>query len=267
MLKYINGLFCLSLGLIANPVWAESNAGSEVARLHYTVLAERSHRPHLFTEGLLVADHTFYESSGLYGKSQLVAYPIAEPEDSWAKITAPFSQKQLLPARFFAEGLTLLDNKLYLLTWQEGKVLVYSKDQFTLLNSLSFEGQGWGLATDGKQLIRSDGSSQLFFHNALTFAQERALKITYQQQPLVNLNELEYAEGFIWANIWHDNRIVKINPATGVVVGAIDLSDIVKKLTLKDAESVLNGIAYDAQQKAFWITGKNWPRLFLVKLR
>lgn len=266
-MKYLIGLFCLSLATIANFSYAQAESLTTATPIHYKILAERSHKTSLFTQGFLVKDGYLYESSGLYAKSQLVSYPIAEPESAWAKMTAPFTQKQRIPDRFFAEGLTLLNNKLYLLTWQEGTLFVYDASNFSLLKNLSYQGQGWGLATDGKHLIRSDGSSQLFFHNAESFAIEKTINIKFKQEPIINLNELEYADGFIWANIWHDNRIVKINPTTGDVVGVIDFSETVQKLKLKDGESVLNGIAYDADKKAFWITGKQWPKMFLVKLQ
>lgn len=267
MMKYFIGLFCLSLATIANFSCAQTASLAGAATISYKIITERSHKPNLFTQGFLVKDGIFYESSGLYAKSQLVSYPIAEPESTWAKMSSPFLQKQQLPDRFFAEGLTLLNNKLYLLTWQEGTAFVYDATSFSLLKSLVYKGEGWGLATDGKHLIRSDGSNQLFFHNPETFILEKSINVKYKQEVISNLNELEYADGFIWANIWHDNRIIKINPVTGDVVGVIDFSEAAKNLKLKDAENVLNGIAYDADKKAFWITGKRWPKMFLVKVQ
>jgi glutamine cyclotransferase len=266
-MKYIIGLFCLSLATIANFSFAQADSLATANSIHYEIISERSHKPSLFTQGFLVKDGNFYESSGLYSKSQIVSYPIAEPESTWARMSAPFLQKQHIPDRFFAEGLTLLNNKLYLLTWQEGVLFVYDATNFSLIKSINYKGEGWGLATDGKHLIRSDGSAQLFFHNAETFALEKTINVKYKQEAINNLNELEYADGFIWANIWHDNRILKINPATGDVVGVIDFSETAKNLKLKDGESVLNGIAYDADKKAFWITGKQWPKMFLLKLQ
>jgi len=266
-MKYLIGLFCLSLTTIANFSCAQAESLGSATPIHYKILAERSHKTSLFTQGFLVKDGNFYESSGLYAKSQLVSYPIAEPESTWAKLTAPFTQKQRIPDRFFAEGLTLLNNKLYLITWQENTAFVYDAATFSLQKTFNYTGEGWGLATDGKHIIRSDGSSQLFFHNADTFTVEKTINVKFKYEAILNLNELEYAEGFIWANIWHDNRIVKINPATGDVVGVIDFSEIAKGLKLKDGESVLNGIAYDANKKAYWITGKQWPKMFLVKLQ
>ncbi len=266
-MKYFIGLFCLSLATIANFSYAQATSLAGATTIHYKILSERSHKASLFTQGFLIKDNTFYESSGLYQKSQLVSYPIAEPESTWAKMTAPFTQKQRIPDRFFAEGLTLLNNKLYLITWQEHTVFIYDATTFSLLKTLNYTGEGWGLATDGKYIIRSDGSNQLFFHNTESFALEKTISVKYKQEAISNLNELEYAEGFIWANIWHDNRIIKINPTTGEVVGALDFSETVKTLKVKDGESVLNGIAYDVDKKAFWITGKQWPKMFLVKLQ
>ncbi len=265
-MKYLIGLFCLSLAAIANFSYAQTALLKGANPVNYKILAERSHKPSLFTQGLVVQDDLFYESSGLYSKSQIVAYPVLEPECTWAKMTTVFTRKQSIPDRFFAEGLTLLNDKLYLLTWKEGTLFVYDAKNFSFLKNMSYQGQGWGLTTDGKQLIRSDGSNQLFFHNVETLGVERTIKVTHKQEPVNNLNELEYAEGFIWANIWHDNRIVKINPVNGDVLGVLDFSTIVKNLNVKDADSVLNGIAYDQRKKAFWITGKQWPKMFLVKL-
>ena len=266
MLKYFIGLFCLSLATIANLSCAQTELLSTAPQISYKIISERSHKTSLFTQGLEIKNGSFYESSGLYAKSQIVTYPITEPEGTWAKMTAPFTQKQRIPDRYFAEGLTLLNNKLYVLTWQEGTVFVYDANNFSLIKNVNYKGEGWGLTNDGKHLIRSDGSNKLFFHNAESFSVEKKISVKYQQEAIINLNELEFAEGFIWANIWHDNRIVKINPATGDVIGVMDFAAIAKNIKLTDAESVLNGIAYDADRKAFWITGKQWPKMFLVKI-
>jgi glutaminyl-peptide cyclotransferase len=266
IVKYFAALLCLSLSSIANAEIATKSSVAPVIQLDYRIIAERTHKPSLFTQGLIIKDGYFYESSGLYAKSMLVSYPIIEPETTWAKLSAPFTRKQKVPDRYFAEGLTLLHNKLYQLTWQEGVLFIIDATNFTLLNTLNYQGEGWGLTTDGKYLIRSDGSASLFFHNSSNFAVEKKIDVKLNQQPLNNLNELEYSDGFIWANIWHDNRIIKINPINGEVTGILDLSYIVKTLGLNDSESVLNGIAYDAEKKAFWVTGKQWPKMFLLKI-
>lgn len=250
-------LLCPSLLFIANSQAADS--------LSYTIIAERSHKPSHFTQGLLVDKGHFYESTGLYGKSLLVSYPVVEPDSTWAKIAAPYSHKQKLPERFFAEGLALLNNHLYQLTWQEKSVLLYNKDTLAYEKSLNYEGQGWGLTSDGKSLIRSDGSDTLSFHDPENFAVTKTLKVHDGDTAISNLNELEYVQGFVWANIWYDNRIIKIDPHTGLVVAQVDLSQLVRDLQLKDTESVLNGIAWDEQQQALWVTGKLWPKMFLIK--
>jgi glutaminyl-peptide cyclotransferase len=259
-------LLCLSVISFANAETAFTASPTIAKQLSYQIIAERSHKPSLFTQGLILSEGYFYESSGLYAQSLLVSYPIAEPETTWAKLSAPFTQKRKVPEQYFAEGLTLLNHKLYQLTWKEGLLFIIDAKNFTLLSTRQYTGEGWGLTTNGKQLIRSDGSSSLFFHNADTFAMEHKIDVTLNQQPMNNLNELEYSDHFIWANIWHDNRIVKINPTTGNIVGVADFSAIHKALALQNTESVLNGIAYDAKNKAFWITGKSWPKMFLVKI-
>jgi len=262
--QFLCALLCTSLVFIANLLPASAQAAISIT---YEVLAERTHKPTLFTQGLLVDGDHFYESSGLYDKSLLVSYPIAEPASKWAKISAPFTKKQSIPGRYFAEGLALHDNKLYLLTWQEKTLLIYDKATLNYQKSINYEGEGWGLASDGKQLIRSDGSDNLYFHNSDNFAITKTLKVTSGDAPVTKLNELEYAQGFIWANIWYDDRIVKIDPKTGKVVGELNLALLKQQLSLSDSEQVLNGIAWDEKQKAFWVTGKNWPKMFLIRLK
>ncbi|MDF3011825.1 MAG: glutaminyl-peptide cyclotransferase [Cellvibrio sp.] len=257
-------LLCISLLMIANLHFVPNALAA--APIQFEILAERSHKPGLFTQGLLVDGDHFYESSGLYNQSLLVSYPIAEPASQWAKISAPFTKKQAVPARFFAEGLALLDNKLYLLTWQEQTLLVYDKNTLNYQTSISYKGEGWGLASNGKQLIRSDGSDTLYFHNPDTFAVIKVLKVTNGDVPVTQLNELEFAQGFIWANIWYEDRIIKIDPQTGTVEGELNLGSLKQKLTLNNSEQVLNGIAWDEKQQAFWVTGKNWPKMFLVRV-
>jgi len=262
--QFLRALLCTSLLCIANLIPVTANAAEPVA---YEIIAERTHKPTLFTQGLLVDGDYFYESSGLYDKSLLVSYPITEPASAWAKISAPFTQKQTIPARYFAEGLSLLDNKLYLLTWQEQTVLIYDKTTMTYQKSLTYKGEGWGLTSYGKHLIRSDGSDTLYFHEPDNFSVTKMLKVTDAGTAIFQLNELEFAQGFIWANIWHNDRILKIDPATGKVSGELDLSALKQTLQLNNSEQVLNGIAWDEKRQAFWITGKNWPKMFLIRIK
>jgi glutamine cyclotransferase len=255
-------LLCMSLFAIAITLPAIAAPG-----LDYEIIGERTHKPILFTQGLQLENNYFYESSGLYGKSMLVTYPLAEPASTWAKLSAPFTLKRDLPAQSFAEGLTILHNKLYLLTWQEGTLLIYDKTNLNYLASLSYQGEGWGLTNDGKKLIRSDGSDTLYFHNPEDFSIVNNIKVRDGNQAVSQLNELEFADGFIWANIWHNDRIVKIDPATGSIVNEVNLAELRRRLKLTDTEQVLNGIAWSQEKKAFWVTGKNWPKMFLVKIK
>jgi len=237
-----------------------------VPQLSYHILTERSHKTSLFTQGLLLDQDQFYESSGLFGKSELVTYPVAEPKSLWAQLSAPFTHQQLLPERIFGEGLTLLNDKLYLLTWHAGEVMIFNKADLHYDKSLNYSGEGWGLATDGNWLIRSDGSARLFFHRPEDFALVKTMAVTRDGKAVDQINELEYHQGFIWANIWHSDLLIKIDAHTGQVVAEVDLSALSAGLHLSDSEAVLNGIAWDEARRGFWVTGKFWPKMFLIRV-
>lgn len=258
--------FCLTLAVSANWVLANPQASLGATIYGYEIIAERSHKNTLFTQGLVLDGGHFYESSGLYKQSLLVRYPVEEPKGTWAKMSARFSQQVALPPQYFAEGLALFNNKLYLLTWREQTLMIYNRKTFTLEKTLRYTGQGWGLTNDDKHLIRSDGSHRLYFHEPENFKVVRTLEVSRDMAAVERLNELEYIKGKVWANIWHENHLVEIDPATGQVVGFLDLTDLVESLTLTNSEQVLNGIAYDAEQDALWVTGKLWPKMFLIKL-
>lgn len=260
----LTSLLCTSLAVITN-TWATLTFAAE--ELSYEIITERTHKPTLFTQGLLIEGDHFYESSGLYNQSLLVTYPIAEPASTWAKISAPFTKKQNIPGNYFAEGLALLDDKLYLLTWMEKTLLIYDKATLSYQKSLNYEGEGWGLTTDGKYLIRSDGSATIYFHQPADFSVVKTLVVKDGDKEISQLNELEFVEGFLWANIWHDDRILKIDLETGKVVAQLNLANLKQKVKLQNSEQVLNGIAWDADRNAFWITGKQWPKMFLIKVQ
>lgn len=256
-------LLCTSLVLITKFDMPNAVAADAIS---YQVVAERTHKPQLFTQGLLVDGDHFYETSGLYFKSLLVTYPVEESGSTWAKISAPFTRKQKIPDHYFAEGLALLADKLYVLTWMEKTLLVYDKNTLNYLTSMTYTGEGWGLATDGNMLIRSDGSANLYFHQPDDFALVRTITVTDGGQPINQLNELEYVDGVLWANVWHQDVILKIDPKSGKVLGQLDLSALKQTLSLTNSEQVLNGIAWDPQRKGFWVTGKQWPKMFLIKV-
>lgn len=224
----------------------------------YQVLHVYPHDPHAFTQGLIYVDGHLYESTGEYGTSSL------RMEDLQ---TGQALQKHDLPAEYFGEGLTDWGSTLIQLTWKAHKAFVYDRFSFTLLRTLEYTGEGWGLTHDDTRLIMSDGSSTLQFLDPKTFRVVRRLKVTDENGRAVDsLNELEYVKGEIFANIWHKDQIARISPLTGKVVGWIDLSGIIDKRELSSPEAVLNGIAYDKAGDRLFVTGKLWPKLFEIKI-
>ena len=248
---------CL-LALLGLIVACQSQAET-LTEYTYTVLEERAHDTDLFTQGLLLRDEIFYESGGRYGSSRLVSYPRSGPADNFIK-------EHSLSRHYFAEGLTEMDGKLYLLTWRENTLIVFDRDSFEELHRHQYHGEGWGLTDDGELLIRSDGSHQLFFHNRDDFSVVRTVEVYQQGNAVRRLNELEYINGYVWANIWYDNRLVQIDLDSGQVVGYVDLSELVATTAPNHPDSVLNGIAWDEEHQALWVTGKSWPTLFLIRL-
>jgi len=240
----------LLASLFTTTSWAED----PFPEYSYRILEQRPHDTNLFTQGLILHKGQFYESGGRYGQSRLVRYRTEEKKANLEKT---------LDDRLFAEGLTLLNGKLYLLTWKAQQLLILDAETFELKQTLSYRGEGWGLTHNGEQLIRSDGTNWLHFHEIDKFALERSLEVTRSGKPVKHLNELEYIDGHIWANIWHSDKLVKIDPESGQVLAQLDLSELGVR---HRSSGVLNGIAYDETSRSLWVTGKNWPRLYLLKL-
>ncbi|HOG58642.1 MAG TPA: glutaminyl-peptide cyclotransferase [Anaerolineaceae bacterium] len=228
------------------------------ANASITVLAKFPHDPAAFTQGLLYADGLFYESAGLYGQSTLRK---VDPE------TGAVLLEKRLDAQYFAEGLALLEGKLYQLTWKENTGFIYDPQDFRQLSTFSYPTEGWGLTTDGSSLILSDGSATLYFLDPQTLQTTRALQVSLDGAPLDRLNELEYIRGEIYANIWYKDLIARIDPASGEVVGVIDCGSLRDGEGAPAPNDVLNGIAYDARGDRLYITGKNWPWIYEVSLR
>ncbi len=172
-----------------------------------------------------------------------------------------------VPAQYFAEGLAVLDGKLFQLTWQNHTGFVYNLESFQLEKKFSYEGEGWGLTTDGHWLILSDGTDQIRFLDPDTFEVKRTIHVSARGRPVDQLNELEYVNGEIYANIWRTDYVVRIDPATGNVTGAIDFTGLLAPQDHSADTDVLNGIAYDAKEDRLFITGKKWPKLFEVRLK
>jgi glutamine cyclotransferase len=222
-----------------------------------TGLAKYPHDPASFTQGLLYADGVLYESAGLYGQSTLRKLEL----ESGAVLL-----EEHLDAQYFAEGLTLLDGKLYQLTWKENKGFIYDPQDFRQLGTFTYSTEGWGLTTDGSSLILSDGSANLYFIDPKTMQTSRTLLVSLDGAPLERLNELEFIRGEIYANIWYKDLIVRINPESGEVIGVIDCGILREGQDAPLPKDVLNGIAYDAQGDQLFITGKNWPWIYEVAL-
>lgn len=228
------------------------------ANASITVLAKFPHDPAAFTQGLLYADGLFYESAGLYGQSTLRK---VDPE------TGAVLLEKRLDAQYFAEGLALLEGKLYQLTWKENTGFIYDPQDFRQLGTFSYPTEGWGLTTDGSSLILSDGSATLYFLDPQTLQTTRALQVNLDGAPLDRLNELEYIRGEIYANIWYKDLIARIDPTSGEVVGVIDCGSLRDGEGAPGPNDVLNGIAYDARGDRLYLTGKNWPWIYEVSLR
>jgi glutaminyl-peptide cyclotransferase len=231
--------------------------GQTLTRAVPEVLATYPHDPQAFTQGLLLADGLFYESTGLYGASTLRE---VVPE------TGEVLRQYRLPREYFAEGLELVDDRLIQLTWKEEVALVYRRDTFEQIDTLTYEGDGWGLCYDGEALIMSDGSATLTHRDPETFAVLGTTQVTLSGRPLEALNELECVEGFVYANVWQEDLIVKID-ADGRVVQEIDASSLLSpaERARLGQNAVLNGIAYNPETETFFITGKLWPQLFEVR--
>ena len=209
-------------------------------------------KPHfakVFTQGLIIKDNIVWESSGLYGKSLLT---------KWDLNTGKILKQKKIEKRYFAEGLTELNGSLFLLTWKAGVAFEINQDTLETIKKHHYTGEGWGLTSNGKQLIMSNGSDSLQFINPQTFKLEKTIHVHVENAAIRNLNELEWIDGMIWANIYQTDYIVVIDPETGLVVKNYYLPHLLKGRK----PGVLNGIAYDKVQKKIWVTGKNWPLLF-----
>ena len=219
------------------------------------VKARLPHDPSAFTQGLLYRDGVFYESTGLYGRSSL-----RRVDPATGRVLA----RRELPRELFGEGLALIGGSLYQLTWREGRVLVADPADLSPRGELALPTEGWGACALDGRLVVSDGSEQLFFYDPKTMAALGAVTVTDDGRPVSRLNELETVAGRIWANVWGDNRIAVIDPATGRVAAWVDCSGLRPGTVAVDFENVLNGIAHDPATGRVWVTGKRWPELYEI---
>jgi len=223
----------------------------------YRVVKTYPHDRTAFTQGLEYRDGFLYEGTGQVGRSSLRKVELA---------TGRVVQKFDVPQPFFGEGITVVNQQILQLTWQTQTGFVYDKASFRVLKSFSYPGQGWGLTNDGKQIYMSDGSSEIRLWDPVSLKETKRITVKDGTQPVTDVNELEVVKGEIFANVWHMDRIARISPADGRVLGWIDLTGLLAKAERPDPEAVLNGIAYDSAADRLFVTGKLWPKVFEIKV-
>jgi glutamine cyclotransferase len=251
----------LSLMLAAMFTAACNGGGSNApanATAGFEVVNTWPHSREAYTQGLIFHEGKLIESTGREGRSSVRRVDLE---------TGDILQKVSLPNEYFGEGLTLLNGKIYQLTWQHQKGFIYDPVTFQKIGEFNYHGEGWGLTHDGQSLILSDGSSRLRYIDPSTFQVKKILTVTDRGAGVSRLNELEFAKGEILANIWGADRIARIDPNSGQVLGWIDLTGLLPKGEVSDSDAVLNGIAYDEATGRLVVTGKLWPKLFEIRLK
>jgi glutamine cyclotransferase len=233
-------------------------ASGPTPKYGYRIVNIFPHDSNAFTQGLILMDGKLLESTGQEGFSSLRRVELE---------SGKVLKKVDVPEPYFAEGLASLNGKLYQLTWQHNLGFIYDAQTFDRLGEFNYQGEGWGLTTDGQSLILSDGTPQIRFIDPAGFRVTRTITVTDGSAPIRELNELEYVNGEIYANVWHDNRIAAIDPQSGHVKAWIDLTGLMPEGELQDPEAVLNGIAYDQASDKLIVTGKLWPSVFEIKVK
>ena len=248
-------LVCLA-ALAACACGPASEAGG-TPEYTYQIVHTYHHDPTAFTQGLLYMDGVLYEGTGLEEQSSIRKVKLE---------TGEVLQKRDVPGIYFGEGIVVWRDRLLELTWKAEKGLIYDLASFNPKGEFPYPGEGWGLTTDGKRIIMSDGSAELRFWDPETLKETGRITVTDNGHPIDRLNELEWVKGEVYANIWQTERIARIDPKTGKVVGWIDLHGLLTPSDITADTDVLNGIAYDAKGDRLFVTGKKWPKLFEIKL-
>ena len=232
-------------------------AEPDMTLAQYTVINSYPHDRRAFTQGLVYEDGSLYEGTGLYGQSAIIRRELE---------TGKVVKMLRLPSKYFGEGITVFGDKLIQLTWRSNTGFVYTKDTFTLLREFTYPTEGWGITHDGRQLIYSDGTATLHFLDPNTYAETGRISVMDRGRPVHGLNELEFIDGSIYANIWPTYDIVIIDPKTGRVTGRLDMTALYTPPAFRRSEDVLNGIAYLPETGHLLVTGKRWPRLYQIEL-
>lgn len=244
------------LAILILSVFMGACTDASVRHYRLEVVAEYPHDTGSYTQGLFFHEGQMYETTGLHGKSTLRKVDLNTGKPI---IKLDFGQK------YFVEGSVVLNDNLYILTWESKVVFVYDADSLKYKSTWSYPREGWGITTDGKQLIASEGSSILYFMDE-KFSLKRRVYVKHEDRPVMWLNELEYIDGKIWANVYTSDEIVIINPKDGRVEGVIDCRGLLPKELRDTTTDVLNGIAYNPDTKKIYLTGKNWPKLYEIRL-
>jgi len=252
-------LAVVSLFLSSRPLSPQSRKipAAPTPEYSFKVIHIFPHDPAAFTQGLAYRGGFLYEGTGLKSRSSLRKVRLE---------TGEVVQRVDLAPEFFGEGITFLGNRILQLTWQSQTGFVYDAADFRLLRKFSYPGEGWGLATSGNEVFMSDGSAEIRVLDGSTLHEKRRLKVHDGSTPVTQLNELEFVEGELFANVWQTDRIARISPQTGKIVGWVDLKGLLSPMYTLEPGAVLNGIAYDAEGKRLFVTGKLWPSLFEIQL-
>jgi glutamine cyclotransferase len=254
-------LITLGIFLMACNKPKESVATKDTLAIGYTVRTQWVHDTQAFIEGLEINDGKLYESTGQEGQSWVGIIDIS---------TGKPDKKIILDKQYFGEGITILNNKIYQLTWKNNVGFIYDLKTFKKIREFTYDTiikEGWGMTHDSRNLILSNGTENLIYLDTTTLKPVRTIRVTNEYGPVKNLNELEFVEGFIFANEWQTNRVLKIDPQTGKVVGRLDLTPLVNDTQMRNPRAdVLNGIAYHPTTKLFLVTGKHWPMFYVLQL-
>lgn len=246
ILRLLLGLFLLT----ATTVPAQADTP-------WTLVKSYPHDPKAFTQGLFFADGELYETTGQVGESEVRHVRLKD-----GKVL----RRVAVDAPYFGEGAVAWGDEIISLTWRHRTGFRWNRDDFSLIATFRYEGEGWGLTHDGQYLIMSDGTEQLRFMDPADFSEVRRITVSSNGRRIKNLNELEWVNGEILANIWYSSRIARINPDTGSVIGWIDLAPLAKGLKLADTDAVLNGMAWDRVRQRLYVTGKYWPKLYQIRV-
>jgi glutamine cyclotransferase len=236
----------------------ETTETSAIPAINYQVVNSFPHDQKAFTEGLLIHDGKIYESTG--------------EKESWIGVvdiaTGNTQKKVQLDPKYFGEGMTILNNKVYYLTWKSHVGFIYDFRTFKEIGQFNYDTEGWGMTTDNNNIIMSDGTDKIYFLDTLSMKPAKTLSVTQDGKPLKGINELEYVDGFIYANVWQTSTVVKIDAASGKVTGILDLSPLTKQAReLKPEVDVLNGIAWHPKTRLMLVTGKYWNYIYVLKLK